>query len=105
MVKNTNGKNMAVRPIDFIERYAESLNVDDDVRDEAIALTNKIASQVSLMRKSPSTIAISALYLASILKDRKLVQRYVTKKTGITEVTLIRTYKEIYSYLTGNQAT
>jgi len=69
------------------------------VRSEAIALVQQFSREMRIMRKAPSTIAISAIYLASERLSKHLVQRYVVKKTGITEVTLIKTYKEMAEYL------
>ncbi|CAC12149.1 transcription initiation factor IIB related protein [Thermoplasma acidophilum] len=99
IVKNMKTPSISARPMDFVERYSELLNVDNDVRSEAIALVQQFSREMRIMRKAPSTIAISAIYLASERLSKHLVQRYVVKKTGITEVTLIKTYKEMAEYL------
>ncbi|KAA8923022.1 transcription initiation factor IIB family protein [Thermoplasma sp.] len=99
IVKNMKTPSISARPMDFVERYSELLNVDDDVRSEAIALVQQLSREIKIMRKAPSTIAVSAIYLASERLSKHLVQRYIVKKTGITEVTLIKTYKEMSEYL------
>ncbi|PYB68077.1 transcription initiation factor IIB [Thermoplasma sp. Kam2015] len=99
IMKNMKTSNISARPMDFVERYADVLNVDNDVRNEAISVIQKVSGEMKIMRKAPSTIAISAIYLASERLSKHLVQRYIVKKTGITEVTLIRTYKEMANYL------
>lgn len=74
----------------FVERYADELDLEDEVREEA---SNLAADFISSRR--PKTIAISAIYTAALLTGNRRTQSDLSNHTGVSEVSIRDCYDDM----------
>ncbi len=82
-------------PIEYVQRICSQLNLDKSTMLKAVQIINRASEQELTNGKNPYSIAVAALYIASILNDNRKTQREVSQATGISEVTLRNNFKEL----------
>lgn len=86
---------------DFIEQYAEKLDLSEEVVDEAKQLLDK--GEHAIINCTEPTKAAAALYLAISNTDGMDVsQKRLEEISGITEVTIRNRYKQMEEALSAN---
>lgn len=75
-------------PMKFIPSIASKLGLKRETEKYAIEILNKAKEQFALSGKDPRGLAAAALYIASIEKNDKRIQKDVAEAAGTTEVTL-----------------
>lgn len=80
------------QPEEFIDKYANKLDVPDNVRSRAKEILDE--TEEVLMNKTNPTKAASSLYLASTLEDEPVRQKDLARVSGVTEVTIRNRYQE-----------
>ncbi len=88
-----------VDPTRFVARFGSDLNVSGQVRTKAIELIRKAKEEGLTSGKSPTGTAAGAIYIASLMNDKRRTQKEVAKSTGTTEVTVRNRYKEMVDEL------
>ncbi|MFZ2412339.1 MAG: hypothetical protein WAW23_12260 [Candidatus Methanoperedens sp.] len=82
-------------PIEYVQRLCTQLNLDKSAQLKAVEIINRASEQELTNGKNPYSIAVAALYIASILCDNRKTQREVGQAAGISEVTLRNNFKEL----------
>ena len=81
---------------DLIIEYAYKLKLEKDVVVKAIDIAQRVNVKSA---RNPRSIAIACIYIASILNEGRVLQRDLAQVSGLCEVTLRNTYKEILQTL------
>lgn len=86
-------------PVDYVDRFATSL----DVPSECISLAKKLlveAEEKGLVSgRVPTGIAAASIYLACVRLKIARTQREISDVCGVTEVTIRNRYRELKEYL------
>ncbi|MFA4935789.1 MAG: transcription initiation factor IIB, partial [Candidatus Methanoperedens sp.] len=82
-------------PIEYVQRLCSRLNLDKSTQLKAVEIINRASEQELTNGKNPYSIAVAALYIASILCDNRKTQREVAQAAGISELTLRNNFKEL----------
>jgi len=86
-------------PIDYIPRFTSALSLSGKVQSKAIEIL-KDAHEIGLTSgRGPTGVAAAAIYIASVLLNRRRTQRDVAEVARVTEVTVRNRYKEIVERL------
>ena len=80
---------------DYIPRYCEILEVSDEVENKAKSLCDEADSKELLSGKSPTGVAASVIYLASLQTGEKRTQEDIGKIVNVTPVS-IRKYCRLF---------
>ena len=80
---------------DYIPRYCEKLEVSDEVENKAKSLCDEADSKGLLSGKSPTGVAASVIYLASLQTGEKRTQEDIGKIVNVTPVS-IRKYCRLF---------
>ena len=99
MSKELSLKLLPVRPQEYLNRFANSLNLKGDAIQEARDLINKTLDNKTISGCSPASIAAAAIYVASLLHHDKKTQKDIAETAGVTEVTIRNHYKKIVNNL------
>jgi len=99
MSKELSLKLLPVRPQEYLNRFANSLNLKGDAIQEARDLINKTLDNKTISGCSPASIAAAAIYVASLLHHDKKTQKEIAETAGVTEVTIRNHYKKIVNNL------
>lgn len=94
---------LPTNPIDYINRFATSLNLKPETQSEAIEILKKAQHRELTSGRGPTGIAAAALYIASLLHGEKRTQREVAEVAGVTEVTIRNRYKELVEKLSDDK--
>ena len=84
-----------VHPKDYIPRYCEILEVSTEVEEKAISLCDEAENKGLLSGKSPTGMAATVIYLASVQMDEKRTQEDIGKIVNVTPVS-IRKYCRVF---------
>ncbi|MBS3777700.1 MAG: transcription initiation factor IIB [Candidatus Thermoplasmatota archaeon] len=99
MSKELSLKLLPVRPQEYLNRFANSLNLKGDAIQEARDLITKTLENKTISGCSPASIAAAAIYVASLLHHDKKTQKEIAETAGVTEVTIRNHYKKIVNTL------
>lgn len=91
--------NPGSEPTDYIEKYSKKLNLDEDLKQEAIEIGKKTEDAGSFSGRAPSGLAASSIYLASSLNGGEVTQKDLSEVCGKSEVTIRKNYKSQKSEL------
>lgn len=89
--------NLSVPNIDptiFIPQIASKLKLSEEIQENAREIVRLAQKKGIIVGKNPKVIAATALYLASLKKDKKS-QREVVRAAGVTEVSIRNISSEI----------
>ncbi|MFB6166739.1 MAG: transcription initiation factor IIB family protein, partial [Candidatus Nanohaloarchaea archaeon] len=87
------------QPEDHIKRFADKLDLSEDVRDRSRGIIDQAKEKEILAGKAPTGIAASALYIASNIEGEKRTQKEVAEMLNVTEVTVRNRSKELVEEL------
>ncbi|MCC6013167.1 MAG: transcription initiation factor IIB [Candidatus Verstraetearchaeota archaeon] len=82
-------------PVNYIPRIITKLNLDGLVQKISIDIVKAMEKARLISGKGPMGIAAAAVYITSVIMDRKRTQRDIANVAKVTEVTLRHRYKEI----------
>ena len=84
-----------LNPVLFIPRYSIDLDLDIETQKLAVKILTHYLKDNEIDGKNPMGLCGGAIYFAAKLKDKKITQKQVAEKVGITDITLRSRYKEI----------
>lgn len=84
---------------DYVERLADSLRLNDKIKNQAIKFIDEFSQEKVIAGKSPVSLAAAAVYLAAKKNRIPITQKEVASKTYISEVTLRKHFKELKEVL------
>ena len=79
----------------FVLKYANEFELPEEATEIAVKIAKKVEECKVHGGKDPSSVAVAIIYLTSLMCDIKMTQRYLAVKTGVTEATIRKRYKEI----------
>ncbi|HDH91669.1 MAG TPA: transcription initiation factor IIB [Candidatus Aenigmarchaeota archaeon] len=79
----------------YIPKFCMELNLTKEVIDEALSICEKAREAGITRGKNPAGIAGACIYIAGILKNKRVPQRKIREVANVTEVTIRNRYKEI----------
>ena len=79
----------------FVLKYANELELPEEATQLAVKLAKKVEECKIHGGKDPSSVATAIIYLTSLMCGIKITQRDLAIKTGVTETTIRKRYKEI----------
>jgi transcription initiation factor TFIIIB Brf1 subunit/transcription initiation factor TFIIB len=85
-------------PYDFIERYGYKLKLNKEQIDLAIKITINIYKLEIASDHQPTSLAAGSLLLISNIYNLNIQKKNISEIFGISEVTIIKTYKKIFQY-------
>jgi len=83
-------------PSDYLARYASELDLSPKTERKARELLNRVLKS-GIPGGEPSSVAAALIYLASKLLGKKVTQKMITSKTGVTDTTIRTRYRELKS--------
>ncbi len=86
---------MPSNPVDYIARFASSLNLGPDTQTKSVEILEMARNAELTSGRGPTGIAAAALYVAALINGEKRTQREVADVAGVTEVTIRNRYKEL----------
>ena len=86
-------------PIQYIPRFASSLNLPEKVSRTAIDIIKEAIDMGIGNAYEPTGLAASAIYIAAYVTGERRTQSEVAKVAGISEVTIRNRYKELVEEL------
>jgi len=96
---NLTPKRLLVKPTEYVDRFADELELSERVRRRAVELLERAYELGLTSGKSPSGLVAAALYVASLLEGERKTQREVAEVAHVTEVTVRNRYKELVEKL------
>jgi len=84
-----------VNPLLFVPRYSSALDLDIETQQLVVKILTHLLKNNEFDGKNPMGLCGGAIYFAAKLKGKKITQKQVAKKVGITDLTLRSRYKEI----------
>jgi transcription initiation factor TFIIB len=84
-----------IDPTNYVPRIITKLNLDGLVQKKSIEIIKTMEKARLISGKGPMGIAAAAVYIASVIMDKKRTQRDIANIAEVTEVTLRHRYKEI----------
>ena len=84
-----------VNPLLFVPRYSSALGLDIETQQLVVKILTHLLKNNEFHGKNPMGLCGGAIYFAAKLKGKKITQKQVAKKVGITDLTLRSRYKEI----------
>ncbi|KGG52571.1 hypothetical protein DI09_15p380 [Mitosporidium daphniae] len=84
---------------DFMARFCSNLSLPMEVQKSALQLCQKVQFLDCLSGKSPVSIAATIIYMVTLLHPQyRRPARDISMVTGISELTIKNTYKELYPH-------
>ncbi|WP_297500971.1 transcription initiation factor IIB [Thermococcus sp.] len=96
---NLTPKKLFVKPTDYVNKFADELDLSEKVRRRAIEILEEAYQKGLTSGKSPAGLVAAALYIAGLLEGEKRTQREVAEVARVTEVTVRNRYKELVEKL------
>ena len=97
IIKRMHFKIPLTKPTDFILRLGTELAFTSDVQQLATEIIREANTKKLTIGKDPSGFAASALYLAGLIKGKKINQSIIAKTAHVTEVTIRHRLKDLLS--------
>ena len=84
---------------DIVARFCADLNLNLKIQKLATAISQKTHEVGALTGRSPDSIAAAVIYLVlNLFPDLKEVQKDIHLVTGVTEITIKNTYKDLLAF-------
>jgi transcription initiation factor TFIIB len=77
-----------VDPIKCISRIANKAGVSEKTKRDAVIILKEYERKATTAGKSPSVVAATAVYIATLRNNEKFTQRDVAQAAGVTEVAI-----------------
>ncbi|MFO7991886.1 MAG: transcription initiation factor IIB [Thermoplasmata archaeon] len=87
------------RPQEYLGRFCSELGLSGKVQKAAEEIIKKAEKKELISGKGPTGLAAAAIYIASIMTNRRRTQREVADVAAVTEVTVRNRYKELVEKL------
>lgn len=85
-------------PEHFITRYCRELHITNECISQATKVAKNIQKLKLVSMHTPFSVAIGSILLIVDLNELNIEKKVIAKKFGISEVTVIKTYKKIEQY-------
>ena len=82
-------------PMKCIARVANSANLSEKTKHQALNIMNEVTEKEISLGKNPMGLAATVLYVSSLKTGEKISKTEVAKSAGVTEVTLRNRYKDL----------
>ncbi|MCQ5376583.1 MAG: transcription initiation factor IIB [Candidatus Methanomethylicia archaeon] len=86
-------------PVNYVPRLITKLSLDGAVQRKSVEIIKFASSEGLTSGRGPTGVAAAAVYIASVLLERKRTQRDIATSAGVTEVTVRNRYKELLEKL------
>ncbi|KYR02804.1 transcription initiation factor IIB [Tieghemostelium lacteum] len=83
---------------DFITRYCSELKLPLDVKKSAEHVSKTAQDMGIVSGKSPISVTAASIYMVSQCSTEKRSQKEISNISGISEVTIKNTYKDLYNH-------
>lgn len=83
---------------DFINRVGGKLNLDKQILELANIISNNTTKLDIATNHQPTSIAAASIVLAANILNKQIVKKDILKEFQISEVTINKTYNNIYNY-------
>jgi len=103
LVRNLDMKILPATPVDYLGRFASDLKLDPRIQTDAAKIIEKIEKIGANSGKNPTSLAATALYLATLKNKKRVTQKQISDISGITETTLRNRCKEMMRKLELNK--
>jgi transcription initiation factor TFIIB len=103
LVRSLNIKILPSNPYDFLGRFNSELKLDPRIQTDAAKIIEKIEKFGINSGKNPTSLAATALYLATLKNKTRVTQKNISDVSGITETTLRNRCKEMMNKLELNK--
>jgi len=98
ITRNLQIKNMPADPLDLLPRFATRLDLKPQTINLITEILQKIKNTKITAGKRPETILAGTIYFAGKKTQDIRTQRQIANTTGVIEVTIRKTNKELLSY-------
>ena len=82
-------------PRDYVQRFCSELNLSMEVQSRTFDILGEATRKELTSGKGPTGVAAAAIYISSILCNKRRTQREIADVAGVTEVTIRNRYKEL----------
>ena len=82
-------------PRDYVQRFCSELNLSTEVQSMTLEIIGEATREEITSGKGPTGVAAAAIYIASILCNKRRTQRDIADVAGVTEVTIRNRYREL----------
>ena len=86
-------------PVYYVPRFIQQLSLPQNVQNLAIEILQKANTLGLTSGRGPHGVAAAAIYIASVLLNKRCTQRDVAEVARVTEVTVRNRYKELVDKL------
>jgi|TARA_B110000881_G_C18605909_1_gene539962 transcription initiation factor TFIIB len=86
-------------PSVYIVRFCRELNLPGNVESAAINILNQAIEAELTSGRGPTGVAAAAIYIASVVYNKRKTQKTIADTVGVTEVTIRNRYKELAKHL------
>ncbi len=95
LAKELQLKLLPTAPQDYLPRFGNQLQISNDVLEKAKEILDEADRKNITNGRGPTGLATAALYISSILCNKRTTQKKIADTIGITEVTIRNRYKEL----------
>jgi len=95
VARELNLKVLPINPVNYINKFASYLELSPKTQTKAVQIIHKAQKEGMTSGKSPRGIAASSLYAACLICGEKKTQSKIAEITGVTEVTIRNSFKEM----------
>ncbi|MBI4141670.1 hypothetical protein HY484_01970 [Candidatus Woesearchaeota archaeon] len=92
-------KTMAATPMDFLAKFCSAIGVSNATLSNAGSLLKQYSKLALVSGKNPTSLAATAIYIASLKNKEKITQKKISEVASITETTLRNRCAEMLSAL------
>lgn len=89
-------------PLNYLSKIAEKTKVPGDIQGLAVRILHDAKSKRLTVGKDPQGVAAAVLYIACLIKGKKIMQKEIATAANVTEVTLRKRTKELVEKLNLN---
>lgn len=83
---------------DFIHRFSSKLNMDIEMRELCKHVVNRADELNIVSENTPPSVAAGSIYMIIVLCDLNITKKDLSVACGISQVTLTKCYKKLYSH-------
>lgn len=83
------------KPEDYVPRFCSELKLDNDVQAKTMEILGEAREKELVSGRGPTGVTAAAMYIASILCNKRIPQSEIANKANVTEVTIRNRYKEL----------
>ena len=87
----------ATKAEDFIQRFSSKLSLTIEIRELCKYIVQKADELSIVSENTPPSIAAGSIYLCIVLCDLDITKKDLSTACGISQVTLTKCYKKLYT--------